>query len=406
MKISQEALKSLAMEAVMLPQEEMLEIGRKKKSLYIGIPCETSFQENRVALVPDAVALLVSNGHRVVIETHAGKQANFSDNEYSEAGAQIAYDKSEVYKADIIMKVAPPSEQEIGMLTSKQTLISALQLSTQAKETLKKLMQKKITAIAWDYIKDEEGIFPVVRSMGEIAGTTAILIAAEYLSKTNNGKGMMMGGVAGITPTDVVILGAGTVGEYATRSALGLGATVRVFDNSIYRLRRLQNDLGMRINTSIIQPKVLEKTLKRADVVIGAIRAKAGRTPCVVTEKMIENMKEGSVLIDVSIDQGGCFETSRITTHDKPVFVKHDVIHYCVPNIASRVPRTASFALSNIFGPLLIEIGESGGCEKLIKKDFGFRNGVYMLHGTLTNPILGEAFKLPYKDIDLLSAAL
>jgi alanine dehydrogenase len=217
---------------------------------------------------------------------------------------------------------------------------------------------------------------------------------------------MMMGGVAGITPTDVVILGAGTVGEYATRSALGLGATVRVFDNSIYRLRRLQNDLGMRINTSIIQPKVLEKTLKRADVVIGAIRAKAGRTPCVVTEKMIENMKEGSVLIDVSIDQGGCFETSRITTHDKPVFVKHDVIHYCVPNIASRVPRTASFALSNIFGPLLIEIGESGGCEKLIKKDFGFRNGVYMLHGTLTNPILGEAFKLPYKDIDLLSAAL
>jgi alanine dehydrogenase len=406
MKISPEALKSLAMEAIMVPQEEMLEIGRKKKSLYIGIPRETSFQENRVALVPDAVALLVSNGHKVVVETNAGKMAHFSDNEYSEAGAMIAYDTSEVFKADIIMKVAPPSHDEIAMMQPKQILFSALQLSVQPKDTLKKLMQKKITAIAWENIRDEEGIFPVVRSMGEIAGTTSILIAAEYLSKTNNGKGMIMGGVAGISPTEVVILGAGTVGEYATRSALGLGASVKVFDNSLYRLRRLQNDLGMRINTSIIQPRVLEKTLKSADVVIGAIRSRSGRTPCVVSETMIENMKEGSVLIDVSIDQGGCFETSRVTTHTNPVFVTHGVIHYCVPNIASRVPRTASFALSNIFSPLLINIGDSGGCEKLIKHELGFRSGVYILQGTLTNPVLGEAFGLPYKDIDLLSAAL
>ncbi|MBX7094710.1 MAG: alanine dehydrogenase [Flavobacteriales bacterium] len=406
MKISQEALKSLAMEAVMMPQEEMLEIGRKKKSLYIGIPRETSFQENRVALVPDAVQLLVSNGHKVVVETNAGKAANFSDNEYSEAGAMIAYDTSEVFKADIIMKVAPPSHDEINLMHPRQTLISALQLSVQPKDTLKKLMAKKITAIAWEHIRDEEGIFPVVRSMGEIAGTTSILIAAEYLSKSNNGKGMIMGGVAGITPTEVLILGAGTVGEYATRSALGLGASVKVFDNSLYRLRRLQNDLGMRINTSIIQPRVLEKAMKSADVVIGAIRAKAGRTPCVVTETMVEGMKEGSVLIDVSIDQGGCFETSEVTTHTNPVFVKHGVIHYCVPNIASRVPRTASYALSNIFAPVLINLGDKGGAERLIKSDFGFRGGVYILNGTLTNPLLGEAFGLPYKDIDLLSAGL
>lgn len=406
MKISPEALKSLAMEAVMVPQEEMLEIGRKKKSLYIGIPRETSFQENRVALVPDAVSLLVSNGHRVVVETNAGKMANFTDTEYSEAGAQISYDTAEVWKADVIMKVAPPSGEEIAMMQPRQTLFSALQLSVQPKDTLKKLMQKKITAIAWEHVRDEEGIFPVVRSMGEIAGTSSILIAAEYLSKTNNGKGMIMGGVAGITPTEIVVLGAGTVGEYATRSALGLGATVKIFDSSLYRLRRLQNDLGMRVNTSILQPRAIEKALKTADVVIGAIRSKSGRTPCVVSESMIEGMKEGSVLIDISIDQGGCFETSRVTNHTNPVFVKYGIIHYCVPNIASRVPRTASFALSNIFGPLLINIGDAGGCDRLMKIDLGFRNGVYILNGTLSNAALGEAFGLPYKDIDLLSAGL
>lgn len=406
MNISKEALKALAMEAVINPKEEMLEVGRKKQRLFIGIPKESSWQEYRVALVPDAVALLISNGHEVVVETNAGKIANFSDTDYSEAGAKIAYDVTEVWKADIIMKVGPPTLEEIEMMKTKQTLFSALQLSVQPKDALKKLMQKKVTAIAWENIMDEDGIYPVVRSMGEIAGTSSILIAAEYLSKTNNGKGMIMGGIAGTSPTEVVIIGAGTVGEYATRSALGLGASVKVFDNSIYRLRRLQNDLGIRIHTSIIQPRVLEKALKNADVVIGAMRSRNGRTPCVVTESMVEGMKEGSVLIDVSIDQGGCFETSRVTTHTNPVYTQHGIIHYCVPNIASRVPRTASFALSNIFSPILIQMGDEGGCVNLIRNELGFRNGVYMLNGTLTNPILGEAFNLPYKEIDLLMAAL
>ncbi len=406
MNISKEALKALAMEAVINPKEEMLEIGRKKQRLFIGIPKESSWQEYRVALVPDAVALLIGNGHEVVVETNAGKMANFSDNDYSEAGAKIAYDATEVWKADIIMKVGPPTLEEIEMMKTKQTIFSALQLSVQPKDALKKLMQKRVTAIAWENIMDEDGIYPVVRSMGEIAGTSSILIAAEYLSKTNNGKGMIMGGIAGTSPTEVVILGAGTVGEYATRSALGLGASVKVFDNSIYRLRRLQNDLGIRIHTSIIQPRVLEKALRNADVVIGAMRSRSGRTPCIVTESMVEGMKEGSVLIDVSIDQGGCFETSRVTTHTNPVFTQHGIIHYCVPNIASRVPRTASFALSNIFSPILINMGDEGGCVNLIKNEMGFRNGVYILNGTLTNPILGEAFNLPYKEIDLLMAAL
>ncbi len=402
---SKDALKSLAKEAILNPQEEMLEVGRKGRSLYIGIPKEHSLQENRVPLVPEAVALLISRGHQVVMETGAGDKANFSDHDYSEAGAQIVSDAQEVYRANIILKVAPPDDEEIDMMDAGTILISALQLSVQPRTVLKKLMQKKVTGIAWDYIRDEEGIFSVIRSMGEIAGNTSVLIAAECLSNANNGKGLMLGGIAGTSPTEVVILGAGTVGEFATRAALGLGASVKVFDNSTYRLRRLQNDLGTRVWTSILQPKVLQKAIMRADVVIGAIRAKGGRTPCVVTEDMVKEMKDGSVVVDVSIDQGGCFETSEVTSHEKPTFTKHGVIHYCVPNIPSRVSRTASFALSNIFSPIILQIGDEGGCESLVKVNPGFRGGVYLYKGTLTSPILGEAFKLPYKDIDLLMAA-
>lgn len=395
-------LKQLIKEGSLMPQEEMLEIQRKKGKLHIGIPKETSFQERRVALVPEAVSLLVSNGHRVLVETKSGEDSNFSDTEYSEAGAEICYEAKEVFKCDIIFKVAPPSEEEVEMMTGNQTLISALQLSAQPKVILQKLMQKKITAIAWDYIQDEAGVYPVVRSMGEIAGTTSILIAGELLSSYQSGKGIMLGGVAGIQPTEVVIIGAGTVGEYACRAAMGLGASVKVFDSSLSRLRRLQNDIGRRIFTSVLQPKVLAKAVRRADVVIGALRAPLGRTPCVVTEEMIQDMKKGSVVVDVSIGQGGCFETSKITNHINPTFVKHEVIHYCVPNIASRVSRTASFALSNIFSPILLQMGDQGGCKELIKSDLGFRSGVYIYKGALTSEVLGKVFNLKYKNIDLL----
>lgn len=405
MKTSKELLASLSQTALM-PQEEMLEIARKKGKLFIGIPKEISFQENRVALVPDAVALLVNNGHQIIVETNAGKMANFQDHDYSEAGAQIVYSAEEVYKADIILKVAPPSPQEIELMQQKQTLISALQLTVQPEDFLKQLSSKRITAIAFDWIKDIDGIYTVIRSMGEIAGGTSILIAAEYLSNVNNGQGAILGGISGISPTEVVILGAGTVGEFATRAALGLGASVKVFDNNIYRLRRLQSDIGTRVFTSVIQPRVLAKHLKTADVVIGAIRAQQGRTPCVVTEEMVSEMKVGSVIIDVSIDQGGCFETSEVTNHTKPVFRKHGVIHYCVPNIASRVSRTASYALSTIFAPILLNIGEEGGVENMLRRNPGVRNGVYLYNGTLTNQVLGDMFKLPYKDINLLMAAL
>ncbi|MGZ3865450.1 MAG: alanine dehydrogenase [Bacteroidia bacterium] len=403
MVISKEALYSLT-KGVMMPQEEMLEVARKKGKLYIGIPNEIAYQENRVPLVPDAVALLVNLGHRVVIETNAGKAANFLDNDYSEAGAEIAYSPEDVYKADIVVKIAPPTTEEIEMMQQKQTLFSALQFTTQPEEYLKKLANKKVNAVAVDWITDDLGIFPFVRAMGEIAGGASILIAAEYLSNNNNGMGAILGGISGISPTEVVIVGAGTVGEFAARAAIGLGAYVKVFDNSTTRLRRLQSNLGTRIFTSIIQPKVLAKHLKSADVVIGAMRSKTGRAPIVISEGMVGEMKTGAVIIDVSIDQGGCCETSEATNHSKPVFRKHGVIHYCVPNIASRVSRTASYAFSNLFAQILINLGDEGGFESLVRRDAGVRNGVYLYNGVLTNQYLAETFNLPFKDINLLVA--
>ncbi len=383
-------------------QEEMLEVGHKKGSLTIGIPKELTYQENRIALVPDDAALLINHGHKVVVEANAGKNAHFEDTDFSEAGCQITPSSHEVFKADVILKVTPPVTNEIELMHPGQTLISALQLTSQPKDFLKYLMEKKINAIAFDSLRDVAGIFPVIRSMSEIVGGTSISIAEEYLSNVHNGPGLVMGGVSGIAPTEVVILGAGTVGEFAARAAIGRGAIVKIFDNSISRLRRLQIMLATRIFTSTIRPRVLSRHLKTADVAIGAIRAEEGITPMVVTEQMVSDMKVGSVIVDVSIDQGGCFETSHVTNHSEPVFRKHGVTHYCVPNIASRVSRTASIAFSNIFTPVLQKAGDLGGFENLIKNDMYLRNGVYLYKGILTNKYLGETYNIPYNDIELL----
>jgi alanine dehydrogenase len=399
-----DAMRALAKEAALMPQEELVAVNKRQSRLNIGIPRETSFQERRVALVPESVALLVNNGHEVVVETNAGKESNFQDHDYSEAGARIVYSPEDVFKSEIILKVAPPSLEEIEMMPGRQYLISAVHLPVQKAATFHALAAKKITAIAWDYIKDETNIYPVVRAMGEIAGNTAVLIAAEYLSHSNGGQGLMFGGISGVKPTEVVILGAGTVAEFAARAALGLGASVKIFDNSTYKLRRLQNDVGTRLWTSTIQPSELRNALDTADVAIGAIHTLSGRTPIVVTEDMISNMKYGSVIVDISIDQGGCFETSRTTTHDKPIFKEHGVIHYCVPNIASRVSRTASYALSNIFAPTLLSIGDEGGISNLAKHQEGFRHGVYMYNGTHTNEYIAKMFDLTWKDLNLLLA--
>ena len=379
-----------------------MEVKNKKNSLYIGIPKETSFQENRIALTPLSVGLLIQNGHEVVIEAGAGVAANFNDNHYSEQGAKIVYDKKEIYKADLIIKIAPPTDEEVNMMKMGQVLFSALQMSTMKAEFLQSLMKKKITAFSFEYLRDEGNILSVVRAMSEIVGATSILIAAEYLSNVFEGKGLMLGGITGVPPTEIVILGAGTVGEYAARTAIALGAEVKVFDSSIYRLRRLQNNIGTRVFTSVIQPVVLQKAICSCDVAIGAIRSNHGRSPCIVSEETVSKMKPNSVIIDVSIDQGGCFETSRVTNHTIPTFRKYDVIHYCVPNIASRVSRTATYALTNIFTPILLDIGEMGGIMNLIWERPGIRNAIYLYQGKLTNKDLSERFNIPVKDLDLL----
>jgi alanine dehydrogenase len=390
----------------LLPQEEILETHRNKSSLSIGVPKEISFQECRIPLVPQAVGLLIANGHQVLIEAGAGKAAHFTDKDFSEVGAQIVYSSEEVFQADIIIKIAPPSLEEIELLKSRQTLFSSLHLSGQDREYFEKLSIKRMTTIAYEFIKDKSGIFPVLRAMSEIAGTASIFIASEYLAHEEYGMGNLFGGFPGIPPTEVVIIGAGTVAEYAARVALGSGALVKVFDNNIYKLRRLQDSLNARVFTSVIQPKLLMKALRTADVVIGAIHSGEGITPIIVTEDMVKQMKFGSVIIDISIDQGGCFETSEITNHNKPVFKKFDITHYCVPNIASKVPHTASYALSNFFTPILLRIGETGGIENMIKTDYVLRQGVYFFNGTLTKPYIGQYFSLPYQDIELLIAAM
>ena len=390
----------------LIPQEEKLELKKQAKSLFIGVPKEITFQESRIAIVPDAVQLLVSHGHEVIIESKAGEGANFPDSEFSEAGAKIIYDTKEIYQADIILKVEPPTIEEIEMMKGRQTLISALQITTRSKTFIEKLAQEKINCLAYEFIHDDSGMMPLIRSMSEIAGNTSILIASECLSNVNLGKGLLLGGIAGVTPTEVVIIGAGTVGEFAARSAMGLGASVKVFDNSLSKLRRLQNDLNTRVFTSIIQPKVLQKALRRADVVIGALRSNDKRTPCVVSEQMVSQMKDGSVIIDVSIDQGGCFETSQLTNHSKPIFNKFGVVHYCVPNIPSRVARTASYSLSNLLTPIILKAGDFGGLDNVIISDVGLRQGVYICHGMLTNKMVAEWFNLDYKEIDLIIASI
>jgi alanine dehydrogenase len=385
--------------------EETLDIKPKKEALFIGIPKEDSFNENRIALTPDAVSVIVANGHEVCIETNAGKGANYSDNDYSEAGARICYDKKQVFEADIIVKSAPVSLEECELLKLNQYIISPIHLAEMKREILEKMMQKKVTALSFENLKDDSGHNPIVRSMSEIAGSAVMLIAGQYLSNANNGKGVLVGGISGIPPTKVIIIGAGIVGEYAARTALAMGASVKIFDNSIYRLKRLQNNIGVRLWTSVIEPKILSKQLKTCDVAVGALGNDGGKTPLVVTEGMVSNMRPGSVIVDVSIDHGGCFETSNVTTHKKPTFTKFDVIHYCVPNIPSGFARTASQAISNVLMPLLLETSEDGGVDKLIWHKINIRTGIYMFKGSLTNFHLSERFNIKFTDLNLLIAS-
>lgn len=389
---------------VLIPQEEMLEVAKKHHQLIIGIPKENDQFESRVPLTPEAIEFLVKNGHQVLVERGAGNASNYTDTQFSENGAFIA-DLADVFKADIILKIAPLTLQEVSLLKENQVVISSLQYRNHSEEYIRGLMHKRISAVSFENIKDQYNCYPIVRSMSEISGNTSILIAAEYLSNVNNGKGVMLGGVTGITPAEVVILGSGTAAESAARAAIGLGAYVKIMDNSIHDLERLQSHLGMRLHTSVLHPQVLKKALKSADVVIGAIHFTETNARFFVSEEMIARMKKGSVIVDISIDQGGCFETSECRDHGNPVFTKHDVIHYCVPNIPSRVARTASIALSNVIAPVLMDIAASGGLVPKLKSDIGLRHGVYMFNGILTSQNIGNQLGIQSQDINLLMAA-
>jgi len=386
-------------------QEETLDVKPQSARLTIGIPKEMVLQENRVALIPEAINVLVNNGHEVIVETKAGEGSKYSDGDFSEAGAQIALKKRDVYKAPMLIKSAPVMEEDIGFLQLNQTIISPIHLSMLKKESLEKMMEKKITALGFENLKDHSDTYPIVRSMSEIAGSAAMLIAGQYLGSQENGKGVLLGGISGIPPTKVIIIGAGVVGEFATRTALAMGASVKVFDNNVYRLKRLQNNLGIRVWTSVIEPRILSKQLKTCEVAVGALTNEAGRSPIVVTEEMVQAMRSGSVIIDVSIDRGGCFETSEITTHEHPTFVKHGVIHYCVPNIPSGYARTASHAISNVLMPLLLEAGDAGGIEEMVWHNFNLRNGFYLYRGHLTNLYISQRFDLKFTDLNLLIAS-
>jgi alanine dehydrogenase len=387
------------------PQEKLLEVKRDKHAFFIGLPREISLQENRISLTPDAVAILINNGHEIWVEAKAGLGSKFTDKEYSDAGAKIVYSPQEVYKADVILKIEPPTLEEIELMHPGQTLISALQMGQLKVEVLQAMLKKKVIALAYEFIEDKVGGMPIIRAMSEIAGSSVLLIASEYLSTANNGKGVILGGITGVPPTRVVIIGAGTVAEFAARAALGLGAEVQVFDNHLYKLRRIKHLLGQQIYTSTIDTVTLGDTLKSADVVIGALRAEKGRARHVITEEMVTHMKPDSLIIDLSIDQGGCVETSEITTLSRPVFRRHGVIHYCVPNVASRVAHTAANALSNIFTPTILRAAEEGGVEPMIFSHKWFMKGVYTYKGGLTNEHVARKFNLKHKNIELLMAA-
>lgn len=391
--------------SVFMPKEEQLETAVRHRKISIGIPSDKKNDEKRVALTPEAVNILVESGNEVIVQKGAGAGANYSDRDYAENGAIITDSPARVFSADAVIKVAPYTLQEADYLKGNQIVMSFLNVFLLNDETLDRLIRKKVTAIALEKIKDNNGVMPVMESMSEISGITSILIASDYLSNHHGGKGVMLGGITGVTPTEVVIIGANTAGEYAARAALGLGSLVKVFDHSLHNLRRFQNLIGQRIQTSVFHPQVLRKAIKSADVLISAIEPEDVPPWYYITEDMIRTMKKGSVIIDLSSDRGGIIETTECRALKDPAYEKHGVIHFSPWNLPSRVARSASIALSNIFNPLLQNIAGAGGIIQLLKNDRGIRNGVYLFNGILTNETLGNKFGVISKDLDLLISA-
>ena len=388
----------------LFPEECLLREIARQPRLSIGIPKEKTEFETRLALTPEGVSIVTEEGHSVYVQRGAGEGMSYSDLQYSEAGAFMVDNAAEVYGADMVLKITPPTIEELNQMQDRSCIFSMLQLTNLSAECIKTMIKKKMTAIAYELIKDEQKTFPVVSSISEIEGNTAIAVAAELMSNERGGKGLLLGGIAGITPTEVLILGAGITGSVAARTALALGAQVKIFDHDINKLRKIQHYLGQQVFTSVIQPSVLFKALATADAVIGNLRYINGSERFMVSEDLVKTMKPGAIIIDMSVDQGGCFETSECRTLKSPVYEKHGVIHYCVPNISARVGRTSSMALSNIFAPMLLKIGNSGGVKPAINESAGFRNGAYIFGGVLVNHLIADYYGLLANDIGLLLA--
>jgi len=388
----------------LFPEECLLREIARQPRLSIGIPKENADFETRLALTPEGVAIVTEEGHSVYVQRGAGEPMSYSDLQYSEAGAYMVDEASEVFGADLVFKITPPTLEELNLMHENSAIFSMLQLSNLSADCIKLMIQKRMTAIAYELIKDEQKAFPVVSSISEIEGNTAIAVAAELMSNERGGKGILLGGVAGITPTEVLILGAGITGSVAARTALALGAQVKVFDHDINKLRKIQHYLGQQVFTSVIHPNVLFKALATADAVIGNLRYINDSERFMVSEDLVKTMKAGAIIIDMSVDQGGCFETSECRTLQNPVFEKHGIIHYCVPNISARVARTSSMALSNIFAPIILKIGKSGSVNSAIAESSGFRHGAYIYGGVLVNRLIGSYYGISSNDIGLLLA--
>ncbi|MEE9372743.1 MAG: alanine dehydrogenase [Saprospiraceae bacterium] len=384
-------------------QLEKIDVKKDNQKLTIGIPKEVIIEEKRISLVPHSIRSITGYGHNVIIESGAGEGAHYSDSDYASAGAEITKDTKRVFESQMIIKSAPITSKEVDFLKRDQILINPLQLPLMSKEILKKLQTKKVTSIATGFIRNEGGGFPILRMMSKMAGKLAVITASELLCNDKGGRGVLMGGAPGVPPAKVVILGAGVAGESAAKVAVDMGASVRIFDNDFEKIARLQENLGRTFHTSSINPEYLAYQLTSADVLIGAVHSKLGRSPIIVTNEMVEKMKLKSVIIDLTIDQGGCIESSRLTTHERPTFVYEGVTHYCIPNVTSKVARTASQALSNILVAIILNIGEeSQDIGRLLYQKKGLRGAVYTFNGYATNAFLAKRFDQKFTSLDLI----
>lgn len=370
----------------------------------IGIPKETLYEEKRVALTPAGVDALVRAGHTVYIETNAGLESHFSDDDYIKIGANIVYNADEVFgRSEMIVKVAPLTFEEAQLLQQNQILFSFLHLAVGKKNIIELLLQKRVTAIGYELIEDDDDRLPILHSMSEIAGQLSIQVAERQLESFSPGsRGILLGGITGVAPAAVVILGAGVVGVTAARAALGRGAQVIVLDKDLNRLRQIDTQFRKKVTTVMANPYTISRGVKFADVLIGAVLIKGLKAPHLVSEEMVKQMKKGAVIVDVSIDQGGCIETSRITTLSDPVYQLHNIIHYCVPNMPAIVARTASYGLNNATIDYLMDIAENGLSNALIG-DTGLAKGVCIHNGYCCNEPLASTFNIEYRRLHIFS---